>query len=487
MPSRRDVLKFGVLAGAAAVLPAERLVGVFSGPGPAAAAVAGTPAHSTAFTNKLTIPPVLRPRYTSGGTDYYEITMRQGTQEILPGLKTPVWGYDGIFPGPVIRARVNRPVVVRQTNRINADLAVHLHGGKVPSSSDGLPGQEIKPGASRLFTYPNRQRAATLWFHDHVHHHESFNTYQGLNGLYLLEDPAERRLGLPSGRYDVPLMIFDRSINTDGTLRLPDPAKGEFFGDIPVVNGKAQPRFTVEQRRYRFRLLNGSSHDALHTLKLGAGDPLHVIGTDGGLLPAPVKATSVALAPSERVEVIVDFSKYPVGSQVVLNSDIFGKATVQVMRFDVVRAKGQDRLPSKLMPVERLRPTRSTVQRSFTLGFDPAIGQMQINGKTFDPDRVDIRPRLGTTEVWTVHNADVGALPIPHVFHTHLVQFQILDRNGVAPAPVEAGWKDSVTIPPGEQVRLIMRFTGFPGRFLYHCHLLGHADLGMMGTMQVMP
>ncbi|MEV5965068.1 multicopper oxidase domain-containing protein [Kribbella sp. NPDC051952] len=478
---RRDVLKLGLLAGAAAAVPAERLTGAFA----QRAVAAGPPVQL--FDTPLVVPPVLKPKYSIAGTDYYDVTIKPAVQEILPGLRTPIWGYDGIFPGPTIKTRRNRPIVVRQRNKLPGESAVHLHGANVPSSSDGLPGDEIAPGKDRFYLYPNRQQATTLWYHDHVHHHEAFNTYQGLTGLYLITDPAEDKLGLPSGKYDVPLVIQDRSFNADGTFRIPDPGAGEFFGEVAVVNGKPHPFLQVEQRRYRFRLLNGSSLDTLHELTLGSGDGFHVIGTDGGLLPAPVPVTKLPLAPSERAEVVIDFSRYPVGSHVVLNSSIFG-APMQIMRFDVRKATGPNhRLPSKLVPIQRLKESQAKVRRDFQLNLDKARGEMVINGKTFDPDRIDIKPKLGATEVWTIFNAETPDLPIPHVFHTHLVRFQILDRNGVPPAPFESGWKDSVTVMPGEKVRIIMRFGDFPGRFLYHCHLLGHADAGMMATMLVTP
>jgi len=481
---RRSVLKLGALVGAAAVLPVERLAGAYAGhDAEHEAATLAVPR----FAVPLTVPRVLRPSSRDLFTDYYDITMREARQVIVPGTKTPIWGYDGIFPGPTIRAWTGRKVVIRQRNALPEDVAVHLHGGNVPSSSDGIPGQEIKPGQTRVYTYPNHQPAATLWYHDHVHHKESLHTYLGLTGLYIISDVAEQKLHLPRGRYDVPLVIQDRFFNPDGSFRPPDPDAGEFFGDTMLVNGKPLPYFEVEQRAYRFRILNGSSLDATLSLHLDSGASMAVIGTDGGLLPAPVPASEIPVFPSERVEVVIDFAKYPLGTQIVLQGSILG-IPVEVMRFDVTRrAHGHDhdRLPSTLVPVSRLREADAKVRRDFVLNLDRATGTMRINGKEFDPDRVDISPRLGDTEIWTVRNGEQADLPIPHVFHTHLVRFQILDRDGAPPAPYEAGWKDSVAIMPGQQVRLIMKFGDFTGRYLYHCHLLGHADAGMMAQMEV--
>ena len=484
MIERRNVLKLGALAAAGIALPAERLTGAFG-----AKAAAAPAAAAPRFGVPLTVPRVLEPRFRFGDTDYYDITMRQVTSEIVPGLKTPVWTYDGSFPGPTIKARRGRRAVVRQHNELGEDLAVHLHGGKVPSSSDGMPGDEIKPGDSRYYLYPNKQRASTMWYHDHVHHREAEHTNNGLSGLYLISDAAEQRLGLPSGRYDVPLILQDRFFNADGTMRLADPGLNEFCGDTMLVNGRPFPFFEVEQRAYRFRLLNASSNDCLHNLTLSTGDDFTVIGTDGGLLPAPVRAKTLPLAPAERLEIVIDFSDYPIGQQIVLDTNVLGLIPFPLMRFDVKRKRSghNPKLPSKLVPIERLRESHAKVRRTFTMNLDRAAGQMVINGKPFDPERIDITPKLGATEIWTVTNGEQADLPIPHVFHTHLVPFQILDRNGAPPAAIESGWKDSVTVQAGETVRLIMRFDGFPGRYLYHCHLFGHADAGMMAQMKVLP
>lgn len=477
MVTRRDVIKLGALAGGAALLPLERLTG--------APAVAGASPGVPAFSVPLPIPPVLRPRFSTGTTDYYDITMRAADAEILPGLSTRVWGYEGIFPGPTIRTRTGRQVIVRQRNALGVDTAAHLHGGNVPAESDGHPGDLIRPGDTRHYFYPNRQPATTLWYHDHAHHQEHRNTYFGLTGMYLIGDKAEDRLRLPSGRYDIPLVIQDRSFNDDGSFRFPLP-EGELFGDTTLVNGRPQPFFQVEQRAYRFRLLNGSSLDGFADLSLDSGPEFVQVGSDGGLLPAPHRTTRIPLAPAERADVVVDFSNHPVGARIVLkNTSTFSK-NPDVMRFDVVRGAGTGRVPASLVPVERLAPAAATITRDFALGLNRAARQFEINGRTFDTNRVDAQPRLGDTEIWRVTNLD-AELGIPHTFHIHLIRFQILDRNGVAPGPAEAGWKDTVHVNPGETVRLIMKFGDFTGRYTYHCHLMNHATAGMMAQMEVVP
>ncbi|HET6989179.1 MAG TPA: multicopper oxidase domain-containing protein, partial [Kribbella sp.] len=200
MIDRRNLLKLGALAGAAAFLPLERLT---SAPASAASATASPPVPL--FDVPLTIPPVLQPRKHVGSVDYYDVTMREADVEILRGVKSRLWTYNGSFPGPTIKARAGRPVVIRQHNKLTEPTAVHLHGGNVPSNSDGLPGDEIQPGGTRDYFSPNRQPGSSLWYHDHVHHLESPHTYRGLSGLYLITDRAEERLRLPEGKYDIPL------------------------------------------------------------------------------------------------------------------------------------------------------------------------------------------------------------------------------------------------------------------------------------------
>lgn len=476
MLTRRNVLQLGALAGTAALLPAERVMGAV-----AAAVSPSVPAFSV----PLTIPPVLRPRWSLGNTDYYEITMREADAEILPGRTTRIWGYNGIFPGPTIRTRSGRRVIVRQRNDLGIDTAVHLHGGNVPAGSDGHPSDLVRPGRSRSYFYPNRQPATTLWYHDHAHHQEHRNTYRGLTALYLIGDGAEDRLRLPSGRHDIPLMIQDRSFNDDGSFRFPLGAD-EFAGDTTLVNGRPKPFLEVAQRAYRFRLLNGSSLDGFVDLSLDSGQEFVQIGSDGGLLATPHATSGIPLAPAERADVVVDFSDYPIGSQVVLKNafTLFGNDP-DVLRFDVVRSATEySRVPATLVPIERLSPASARRTRDFELALNLAKEQFEINGKVFDPNRVDVRPRLGDTEIWRVTNRDT-ALGIPHTFHTHLVRFQVLDRNGTPPGPAESGWKDTVHVNPGETVRIIMRFGDFTGRYTYHCHLMGHSTAGMMAQMEV--
>lgn len=427
-------------------------------------------------------PPVLKPARADADTDYYEITMRPAVVEILPGRPTPIWGYNGEFPGPTIKARSGRRVVVRQKNELpDAHPSVHLHGGHVEAVHDGYPTDMIAPGTAREYVYPNGQIAATLSYHDHQMEQTGRNVWMGLFGAYLIEDDVEAGLNLPSGDYDVPVIIQDRTFNADGSLSYsPDMMMGA-MGDVILINGVPHPRFEVANRRYRLRILNGSNARA-YDLALSSGQSFVQIATDGGLLPQPVPRRTIALSPFERVEVIVDFSQVPVGSQVILLNELEVGQTGQVMLFDVARQETDtSSVPPTLRPLERLPEGATSATRDFTLGMQ--MMKWAINDRQFDPARVDASPPLGSTEIWRFQNRSM----MPHPVHVHLDMFQILDRNGAPPAAGEAGWKDTVVVGPEETVRVIVRFTDFAGRYLVHCHNLEHEDAGMMAQFDVVP
>ena len=468
---RRDLFKVGAVTGAALVVPARQIM----------AAATGEPLSVPAFAVPLTIPPVLRPVRRTADTDHYEIHMRQSDVEIVPGTTTRVLTYNGSFPGPTIQVWRGRRAIVRHTNTLDVPTSTHLHGGHVPPQSDGYPTDVIATGASKSYLYPNEQPAATLWYHDHAHHQEAENVFRGLSGFYLVRDlRTECQLGLPSGRFDVPLVLRD--------IRLDDAAQivyvhNDFEGRRTVlVNGRPQPYFPVAARKYRFRLLN-AANDRAFKLRLSDGAELTQIASDGGLLARPNVTPAVDLFPGERVEVVVDFSRYPVGTQLVLQND-YGEvdATRAVMRFDVVRhARDWSRVPDHLADIPGV-PT-ATVTRDLTMAIDPKTYVFLLNGRPFDPDRVDYTVRRGSTEIWRITNTD--PFGIPHNLHLHLVQFRVLDRNGTPPGPAEAGWKDTVTVMPGETVRIAATFTGYTGRYVYHCHLIDHATQSMMGQFEV--
>ncbi|MCL6751173.1 multicopper oxidase domain-containing protein, partial [Nostoc sp. CCCryo 231-06] len=256
---------------------------------------AGSP-RVTPFTQAFRVPPVLNPVRSDSTTDYYEITMKKATVEILPKLKTEVWAYNGITPGPTIKQTKNRQSVVRFINNsVGTPTSVHLHGMASLPQYDGYAEDLTNPGQYKDYIYPNN-RAATLWYHDHAIHNTARNVFMGLAGMYLVQDQEELDLPLPKGEYDVPLVIQDKQFSTSGKLIFDDQGQKSQMGDIILVNGVPWPKMQVANRKYRFRVLNGSVSRS-YDLALSTGEPLIVIGTDAGLMsaPAPVNNFRIGL------------------------------------------------------------------------------------------------------------------------------------------------------------------------------------------------
>jgi spore coat protein A, manganese oxidase len=447
------------------------------------------------FQVPLPIPQVLMPTHADPTTDYYDIEQRQARVEIIPGRRTTIWGYEGAFPGPTIKARRGRAVVVRHANRLSTPTVVHLHGSVSPPDSDGFPMDHIMPGESRTYTYPNAQRAATLWYHDHAMDHTGRNIYMGLAGLYLIEDDEERALGLPDGDYDVPLLIQDRLFASDGSFHYHTVNHLAASGGTMLVNGAPWPRLDVATRKYRFRIVNGSNATPLR-LALSSGDPLIQIATDGGLLSAPVPCRDIPLAMAERVEVIIDFSRHAVGTKVVLQNldtaGVRGSISNEIMRFHVTREARDDRiLPARLADVQPLLRSEAIRTRHFVFSARPSLGivpipSWRINGQVFDPDHSIASPQYDDVEIWRFTNRRfLGVLGLVHPVHVHLVTFMVLERNGGPPLAHETGWKDTVAVEKGEDVSVIARFDGYRGRYLLHCHNLEHEDHSMMARFDV--
>ncbi len=483
------------------------------------------PVVLTPFLDPLPIPPFATPTVGTIGLEAtYDIEIVQVKQQLHQDLPpTTVWAYDGIYPGPTILATRDHPVTVNWINNLmnsngtartdhyldvdlcphgSEDVAktvVHLHGGHVPSNVDGYPEDAYLPGAMLTYEYPNNQLPGLIWYHDHALGITRLNVYMGLAGAYVITDAFEQSLGLPAGEFDVPLILQDRKFNPDGSLQYPSAWQEHFFGDTMLVNGMVMPYMDVKQGKYRFRVLNGSNSRTL-TLSLSNGQSFHQVGTDGGLVPAPVKLTEVTLGPAERADLVIDFLGSPPGTEIVLTNSAPapfpgtpGVGVIpNVMKFVVGATVGfTDSIPTSLRPLDALDPSDAVVEREFVLQKtpDPCTGSSwKINGLHWN--NITEFPRLGTTEIWTFINRS----GISHPMHVHLDFFQVMYTQGftvmgenittngprILPAPNQAGWKDTVMVPPNQLVKVVTRFNDYPGLFPYHCHILEHEDHDMM-------
>ena len=380
---------------------------------------------------------------------------------------------------------------------------VHLHGGKTPPESDGFPEDWYVPGQSRTYYYPNQQDATLLWYHDHAMGINRLNIYAGLLGLHVIRDEAERQLHLPEGKYEVPLVLFDRHLQPNGQLSYPvstDPEHpwiSEVLGEVPLVNGKIFPYLDVEPRRYRFRVLN-ASNGRYYRMSLPQGVEIYQIGTDQGLLSAPVAITQVQLAPGERADLVIDFAPHR-GTRLVLSDDAF-----MLMEFRVGASPVSDpsALPATLRSVPRLAESSAVQTRWLTLDEQTqrTVKSMgMLLNKTPWQMPITEKPVLGTTELWELANMTEDVHPI----HLHMVRFQILDRrpfdafhysttgilhytsSATPPDPEERGWKDTVRVNGLTVTRIIVPFVGYPGRYVWHCHNLEHEDNEMMRPYEV--
>jgi spore coat protein A len=503
--------------------------GVYRGDGVACGAVV-CPLVLTPFVDALPVPGVMQPIVGQpGGTGEYRVAITEFNQQLHRDLPpTRVWGYAGSFPGPTFEAGRDLPVTVTWVNDLRdaqnalrtthylpvdtclhgpdtagatARIVSHLHGGHVPADSDGYPEATILPGqSSSQYHYPNHQPPGTLWYHDHALGITRLNVYMGLAGFYLIRDPFEQGLGLPAGQNEIALAIQDRSFNPDGTLKYPAVWDEHFFGEFILVNGKVWPYLNVRQGKYRFRLLDGCSSRTLR-LSLSNSAVFHQIGTDLGLLSAPVPLTELTISPGERADVVIDFAPYAPGTELILTNSapapFPGEPGVgvipNVMKFIVTSQGGYTApLPAALRPVTPIPEIQAAATREFTLRRIPGpcnTGQMwAINDLTFD-DITEV-PRLDTAEIWSFINRS----GVTHPMHMHLVQFQILDRQPFAiinnqvtptgprvpPPAEEAGWKDTAKVNPSEILRVIARFEDYTGLYPYHCHILEHEDNEMM-------
>ncbi len=470
------------------------------------------------YTVPLPVPPVARPvGRDAAGADLYRITARAAEQEILPGLRTPVLGYDGTFPGPTVETRRGRPVVVRHVNALAVPTVVHLHGGHTPAADDGWPldlvlpptephGWVHRPGmlgdatlGERAYRYPMDQPAATLWYHDHRMDFTGPAVYRGLAGFHLVRDDVEDALPLPRGERELPLMLADRAFAADGSFAYPalDPSMRNLpgvapdlvegvLGDVVLVNGAPWPVHDVDAARYRLRLLNGANARRFRLVLSVPGEPdlpLTQIGSDAGLLAAPVVLEAVETAPGERHDVVVDFSVLPVGTAVTVVNALGEGRTRDVLRFRVVRAARRDdsRVPDRLADVAPLVPPPGASVRTFTFarGRVGGHGGWTINGLPFDPATPLVEVPLGRTEVWRF------VTDVHHPVHVHLDPFTVLRRGADGPGPHDAGRKDTVDLRPGEVVEVAVRFTDHAGRFVLHCHNLEHEDMAMMAAIRM--
>lgn len=571
MIRRRDVLTLGLAAGGSGLLAARRALAAdpkemlkFLCPPDGEPPDLATPSPpARPFVAELFVPPIKQPvprldpppdprahqRYLEFPPQkLYEIREQEFSWVYHPDPPYAggsfSWGFDGSTPGPTYHARYGEPILVRRINdlppvgvsRVGFALpstTTHLHNGHTASESDGQPQDWIDTGEFWDHHYANfpsgfdpREKLTTLWYHDHRLDFTAANVYAGLDGFYLLfdeqdsgdeNDPNPEAWRLPSGKYDVPLILHDVLFDPDGQVRWSPFNTDGILGDRLTVNRRIQPFFRVERRKYRFRILNGGP-SRFYQLFLSSGRPFVVVTGDGNVLPRPIEAESIFLSVAQRVDVVLDFSHYKVGDTVTLLNrlqQVNGKGPSGrmldpgdgLLQFQVVAATGPDpsRIPDRLRELPRIDP--GEIRRERVWEFDYDGGLWTVNGKVFDPNRIDAGIEQGTAEIWIFRNAGNSW---SHPIHSHFTEFLILEVNGV---PFERDWvqdwqegeeafvptfdapagrrrpirrfmggqrRDVATLLPGDEVKVVMRWSDFLGKYVMHCHNVVHEDHSMM-------
>ncbi len=510
--SRRDVMK---VAGVGALAAGGLAVPLSRGGGDV---VAGAPSLLSnglipkPYRTTFAPPPVLDPVATGTDADgtwaRYDIYMRAGAASFINGVQTPVWGFGGLVPGPTIKARKGVRIEAAMRNRLPAAnplsgdtflTSTHLHGSDSLPQYDGYANDTTAPGFVKTYQWPNDQAARTMWYHDHAVHRTSHNVYGGIAAQYHLHDDAEEDL-LPQGRFDVPLTISDAMFNANGSLLFDDRDHSGLWGDVILVNGRPWPVMRVQRRVYRFRVLNASISRSYRPTLFPQG-PVHMVATDGGLMPASQTVTQWRHAPGERYEILVDFRQYAAGQRVELrnlsnrNNRNYAN-TNKIMAFDVTDETVDTTdphaydIPGTLVgsPVMNLREDQSIRNRRMRLKKDDVTNIWSIDERTWDDvvasryREVFANPALGDIEIWDIENNSGGW---HHPMHIHLIDFKVLSRNGKAPFAYERGPKDTVYVGEDERVRLLMKFGPHKGKYMIHCHNLPHEDSDMMVQFSV--
>lgn len=488
----------------------------------------------TPFVDALPIPAVLRPVGTYRGMPLYRYTFSQFQQKMHRDLPpTTTWGMNGVFPGPVLKTKHNQAVAVEYVNNLPtqhlfaAEVAsmislmpvlatmptvrtiTHLHGGITAQWADGYPELWTTPGNSIILQYENQGRPFFTFLHDHAIGITQFNVTAGLVAPYIIEE--ENNFNLPSGAYDIPLVITPKTVNPDGSLVY------NRCGILSIVNGMILPYLAVEPRKYRFRIINGAGTWLLN-LALSNGMPFTIIADDGGLLEAPVNTTNIFMSPSERYEVIVDFSGHngeliTMTNDTICLSDTTPYTLPEIMQFQVtlpLKKPDTSSIPSSFTPYVPSKAellANISVERNITL--DGQFGQnflYLMDNLRFQAPVTNVIKK-NAVELWNIVNLSDDS----HPFHNHLVKFFVLGTTPIdveaykrdrdagklqpiqyyftgptqPPAAYASGLKDTYLVPVGTVTQIVNQFKDYTGLFVYHCHYLDHEDYDMMRPYKV--
>jgi bilirubin oxidase len=449
---------------------------------------------------QLTIPPLIDSR-ENNLTIKLEIIESQ--KEFYEGIKSDTYGYNGNFLGPTIKAYEGDNITITYNNQLLDDTTVHKHGLHVSGNVDGGPQNKILTGESLTEVLEIRQEASTNWYHPHLMGKSATQVHNGLAGMFIIEDENSERLGLPNdyGINDIPLIVQDRYF-VDGVMNYKSGLDEEFIGNTVIINGNINPELIVPKGLVRFRLLNGANARVFRFSFSDNRDFLK-IATEGGFLETGVSINEITMAPGERNEIIVDFSNT---EEVFLVTDenpgqekrdsTFRKVKILRIATDETIPNQIEEIPEKLNSIDFFSEEDVVKTRTFILenndeGHDHSEhssedghghGSMTINGVSMDPNVINERVILGDLEKWVI-SSEHGV----HPFHLHGASFQIISQDDQPTKLEDRGWKDTVFFQNKAEVLVKFNFEAteeFP--YMYHCHVLEHEEMGMMGQFTVL-
>ncbi|CDH05618.1 repressor protein for FtsI with three cupredoxin-like domains [Xenorhabdus bovienii str. oregonense] len=436
----------------------------------------------------LPLPPLLESR---GGQPLF-LTLQKTHWSFDGKNKVQVWGINGRYLGPTIRVRKGDNVKLIYSNRLSESVSMTVGGLLVPGTLVGGSARLISSNENWSPIIPINQPAATCWYHANTPNRMAQHVYAGLAGMWLVEDEDSRSLPLPKnyGVDDFPVILQDKRLDNFGVPQYNPAINQGFLGDTLLINGVENPFIEVARGWIRLRLLN-ASNARRYQLQLSDGRPFYMVGTDQGLLPAPVTVQQLSLAPGERREVLVDMSK--VDSVAITAGESAGmldrlkglfepstkllSTTVLTIKASGLLSLVTDQLPTQLV-VDTTEINSSIHNRQFVLG-DATQG---INGVLLNRNRIDISSQQGAWERWVVTTL------APQPFHIQGGRFKVISHNGNRPLPQDYGWKDTVWIEGRTELLVNMMqpsYEIFP--FKYYSQILEMADDGVAGQMVVTP
>lgn len=458
---------------------------------PLLGAIAFSALNAQQFNHQLPIPPLM-----TGTT--FNLTINDTVHQFNPGVNTNTFAFNGTILGPTLEMQKWDTIQMNVTNHLSEISTVHWHGLHVPAKADGGPHTIIPVDSTWSPSFRMLNNASTCWYHPHTHMETMRQVNMGLAGMIIIRDSAEAQLNLPRtyGVDDFPVVIQDRTLDGNGQFVF------RALADSIIVNGATRPYLDAPAQMVRMRVLNGANARAF-IIAFSDNRPFYVIASDGGMIATPDTVTSLMITNGERYEIIVDFTNdnpgdslfmickgsmfaaaEPGGSGMQSGNSALNGVDYNIMQINVVAQTSSPvtSLPQSLITVAPWQQALATVTRNKNMMGNGMydMGNMTINGLTFDMNVINDTIYKDAIEIWNVSN---NSPQVSHPFHIHDIQFYIIDRNGLPPQPYESGLKDVIYLKAGETVSFITKFENFTDSvtpYMYHCHNLHHEDMGMM-------